>query len=127
MNSGIYKIENLINHKIYIGKSIDIRGRWSFHKCASHWDNSSKILYQAFKKYGLENFSFEVLENINPSDKELLNQKEQYWIKYYDSYYNGYNQTKGGDGDISDNRVVSEFDIINIRTKYYNTFTNSKE
>lgn len=50
-------------------------------------------LYQAFKKYGLENFTFEEIEEV-PQDK--LDEREKYWINYYDSYKNGYNSTLGG-------------------------------
>lgn len=117
MNSGIYKITNLINNKVYIGKSINIKERWHYHQSPCHWENSSKILYKAFKKYGIENFTFEVIEYI---DKQLLNERETFWISYYNSYKNGYNQTKGGDGDISDNRLINEEDIINIRTQKIN-------
>ena len=55
---GIYKIENLINHKVYIGQTIDIKTRWFHHKTAT--DNF--IIHKAFKKYGLDNFSFNILE-----------------------------------------------------------------
>ena len=117
MNSGIYKITNCINQKVYIGKSINIKDRWTYHKSPSHWKNSKKSLYLAFQKYGLQNFTFEIIEEIRSDNKKLMNERECFWIKYYDSYYNGYNQTKGGDGDISDNRFVTEQDVIDIRTR----------
>lgn len=88
---GIYKIENLLNKHCYIGQSIDILRRWRQHRSDYKVYNTS--LYAAFKKYGLENFSFEVIEECKP---EELNDKEIYWIQYYDSYKNGYNQTTGG-------------------------------
>ena len=63
---GIYKIENLINGKKYIGQSIDIETRWAEHKRINERSletiKQKYPLYLAFKKYGLENFSFEVLE-----------------------------------------------------------------
>lgn len=120
MNSGIYKITNLINNKVYIGKSIDIAERWRFHQYPGHWKNSSKILYQAFQKYGLENFIFEIIEYINPKNKDEMNKREIFWINYYNSYKNGYNQTIGGDGDISDSRIIKEEDIKNIRIRKMN-------
>lgn len=98
MTCGIYKIENLINHKIYIGQSKTIEKRWkqekerAFDKSAEEF---SKTLCKAFRKYGIENFSFEIIEKC---DTSLLNEKEMYWIDFYNSYFDGYNETKGGDG-----------------------------
>ena len=82
---GIYKITNKINNKCYIGQSIDINRRWLEHKNPNNWDRKS-ILYDAFKKYDIENFSFEIIEECN---QEELNEREIYWIDYYDSYNNG--------------------------------------
>ena len=60
---GIYKIENLINHKVYIGQSIDIAGRWLEHQIDLKGNrHRSRHLQFAWNKYGPENFSFEVLE-----------------------------------------------------------------
>jgi len=53
--------------------------------------------YRAMRKYGEENFYIELLETVAI---ESLNDREKYWIKQYDSYYNGYNSTFGGDGTI---------------------------
>lgn len=88
---GIYKITNLLNRKIYIGQSINIQNRWEDHKYYS--SNEHTALQAAFKKYGISNFSFEIIEECS---KEELDEKEIYWIKFYDSYNNGYNLTKGG-------------------------------
>lgn len=49
-------------------------------------------LYRAFNKYGIENFNFEVIEEV---DNNKLDEREIYWIEYYDSYYEGYNSTLG--------------------------------
>lgn len=93
---GIYKIENLINNKCYIGQSINVTRRWIAHKSASQNIKSKNYeypLYKAFRKYGLENFSFSILEECS---KDLLNEREKYWVEYYNSYINGYNQNEGG-------------------------------
>lgn len=94
---GIYKITNQINGKCYIGQSIDIEKRWKQHKLQSSWrKQKEKILYKAFTKYGLNNFIFEIIEECQRKD---LDKREIYWIKKFDSYKNGYNMTKGGQGD----------------------------
>lgn len=94
---GIYKIENLINHKIYIGQSVNIERRWRDEKrCAFIKEDKSYNypLSRAFRKYGINNFSFEIIEECS---KEELNNKERFWINYYNSFFQGYNQTLGGD------------------------------
>lgn len=93
---GIYKIENCVNHKVYIGQSVDIYTRWSAHKKYKKYkDRQHYFLYQAMDKYGIDNFSFTILEECNESD---LDDKEIYYIQLYDSYKNGYNMTLGGSG-----------------------------
>ena len=90
MSCGIYKIENLINHKIYIGQSIQIQHRLQKHKCAK--DNF--YIHRAIQKYGKENFSYDIIEKCEPNE---LDEKECYWIKYYNSLIpNGYNMVDGG-------------------------------
>ena len=64
---GIYKITNKLNGKVYIGQSINIKQRWKQHR--TNATVRKENLYLAFQKYGLENFSFEVLETCQ--EKEL--------------------------------------------------------
>ena len=96
MITGIYKIENNINGKVYIGQSVDIKNRWrghifdSFHKEAKDFN---MVIHRAIRKYGKENFTFSIIEECN---KDSLNDREIFWIDVYDSYNNGYNATKGG-------------------------------
>ena len=90
---GIYKITNLLNQKCYIGQSRDIKRRWNFHKAEVRRNHIDTYLYRAMKKYGIKNFSFEIIELCNP---EELNEKEIFWIKKYNSFKNGYNCTTGG-------------------------------
>lgn len=96
-NCGIYKITNNINGKVYIGKSIHIKRRWSEHKADINDTTKQNHLYRAFRKYGLENFTFEIIE-LCQEDNNILSEKEKYWINFYNSYENGYNETRGGDG-----------------------------
>lgn len=91
---GIYKIENKINGKVYIGQSQNVFKRWSVHGNRNTANNCSMAIAKAITKYGVENFRFEILELCT---KEELNVKEKHWISVYDSYKNGYNSTTGGD------------------------------
>ena len=73
----IYKITNLINNKIYIGQTINIEERWRHHREIPYRKNSkekNRQLYRAIKKYGLDNFKFEVIDEIE--DLEIANEKE---------------------------------------------------
>lgn len=95
---GIYKITNKINNKCYIGQSVNIETRWKHHK--NNCFNKNEHIYdchfyRSLRKYGIENFKFEIIEKCN---QDKLNDREMYWISYYDSYKNGYNSTLGGDG-----------------------------
>lgn len=93
----IYKITNIINNKIYIGKtSYSVEDRFKQHIKDSVKDRCEKRpLYNAMNKYGVENFT---VETIGEYPEEQLNEKEQYWIDYFHTYEDGYNATKGGDG-----------------------------
>lgn len=103
---GIYKITNKINNKIYIGKSVNIQERWNEHKRESllpeeKWLANKRgertYFHSAIRKYGIDSFTWEIIEEC---DEKQLNEKEQYWIKFYDSNNKekGYNMTLGGDG-----------------------------
>jgi group I intron endonuclease len=90
--TGIYKITNTENQKMYIGQSRNIDQRWKTHKRMAlklkSKDNNSH-LYNAMRKYGLEKFKFEVVEECSI---KLLNDREKYWILEYNSVEEGYNQ-----------------------------------
>ena len=95
----IYKITNNINNKCYIGQTIKTpEERWKEHKqhaFGTHANDVNKSLYKAMRKYGIENFSFEVLQN-NIETYEQLDKAEIYWIDLYNSFVKGYNETFGG-------------------------------
>lgn len=120
---GIYRIENLINHKCYIGQSKYIEKRWNRHRKEPFNQNSHSYnypLYKAMRKYGIENFSFEVLEECDITE---LNEKEVYYIDVYNSFYNGYNQTVGGDASAS----VEKEKILGILNDLKTTFLSHSE
>ena len=102
-NGIIYKITNLLNGKLYIGKTTENPATyWNMHK--NRADNGvNKILYAAMRKYGHENFSFEIVEEIRSNAKEELNKTlnvlEIHHIKKFNAKIpNGYNVTDGGEG-----------------------------
>lgn len=91
---GIYKITNLITDECYIGQSNDIYRRWADHcKCGLGIDTpQGNKLYKSIQEYGLDNFTFELIEECNQSE---LNEKEKYFIELYQADTFGYNSTKG--------------------------------
>jgi group I intron endonuclease len=95
---GIYKITNIINGKVYIGQSINIKKRWNQEK---HGRGINNHLNSSFNKYGIGNFTFEILKVIEyytPSLQSILNDYEDFYIKEYNSTDNryGYNKQQGG-------------------------------
>lgn len=93
--SGIYKITNIKDGKIYIGQSTDIKTRWSNHiKAALKIDSiAHSRVHDAMGEEGIWNFTFELLEQCS---KEKLNEREKYYIEFYQSNTYGYNKTAGG-------------------------------
>ena len=116
MKGFIYKITNTINGKSYIGQTIqNVKERFYQH-CATKCSKavSNMAIHRAIKKYGKSNFTVEVIEEI---DSTNLNDRERYWIKYYNSYNNGYNSTKGGQDGC---KPFKDLDVESI-IKEYNT------
>ena len=116
MRGFIYKITNTINSKSYIGQTIqNVKERFYQH-CATKCSKavSNMAIHRAIKKYCKSNFTVEVIEEI---DSANLNDRERYWIKYYNSYNNGYNSTKGGQDGC---KPFKDLDVESI-IKEYNT------
>lgn len=91
----VYKITNQINNKSYIGSTIRGYKRWDEHKKDAFNPQSNHYnypLYRAFRKYGIENFKFEILKQ-DFIDIEEMQLFEQQMIYQFDSLNNGYNQT----------------------------------
>ncbi len=93
----IYKITNEINGKVYIGQTTrNLEQRWKDHKCEAKDCKRGRAIHRAIHKYGVENFTIEQIDNAET--QEELNEKERYWIEYYESNTSkGYNLTDGGD------------------------------
>ena len=125
---GIYKITNLQNNKVYIGQAVDIKRRWCEHE--SHSFNPKHLSYNyaihcAIRKYGIKNFSFEVLEEC---EENQLNEREIYWISKFNSKIDGYNMTDGGDTSANgwdrkvnqytlDGEYIKSFDAIRLAAR----------
>jgi hypothetical protein len=92
--SGIYKITDKITGQSYIGQSVNLQDRFKQHiKAGLSSAPATNKLYQAMKKDGLYNFTFEILEEV-PKDK--LNERETYYIELYQTKVEGLNKTIGG-------------------------------
>ena len=95
----IYKIKNKINGHVYIGQTRqDYKQRWEQHIKTAFSDAPSFVtrrrsLHKALRKYGVEQFDFSVIEKV---EDEELDERERYWIEQENSFYNGYNETFGG-------------------------------
>lgn len=85
------------NGKVYVGiTSQSVNRRWR-NNGAGYLQDTQKKFKNAIQKYGWDNFEHEIIED-NLESLELANEREIYWISFYDSYHNGYNSTLGGDG-----------------------------
>lgn len=88
----IYKITNKINNKVYIGQTIrPVQDRWKRHINDALQNILDTHFARAIRYYSPENFIIETIDTA--TNQEELNQKEQYWIRFYDSISNGYNET----------------------------------
>lgn len=115
----IYKITNKINNKVYIGVTDNIKVRFNNHKTRYLNKKSreyNKSLYRAFRKYGIGNFDFSIIED-NVSYKNAF-EKEKYYISKYDSKEKGYNETIGGENPPITSKVTID-EIKYIRQKVF--------
>lgn len=115
MEKYIYKITNKINGKSYIGQTTDYQRRFREHRNKGYGEEPNKPLYNAFDKYGINNFDFEVIEDLT----ENYNEREKYWIQYYNTLLpNGYNIEPGGEEpplNIGENSPYAEHTAQEIR------------
>lgn len=98
----IYCYKNKINDHRYIGQTNNLSVRYSAHKSQAYNPNSKDyncLFHKKIREYGLENFEFYVLEEIEDKDSDYIDCREQFWIEEFKTWcrYNiGYNQTTGG-------------------------------
>lgn len=114
MRGFIYKITNKINGKSYIGQTIQSVKERFYQHCAIKCNQAvlNMAIHKAISKYGKANFTLEVIEEVESTN---LNEREKYWIKYYDSYNNGYNSTEGGQDGI---KLFKNLDTESIIKEY---------
>lgn len=121
----IYKIENKINHKVYIGQTImDVKDRWYRH-CEINKSNPNEgnmLIKKAILKYGKDNFEVSIIEKV---PKEKLNEREMYWISYYNSNHDGYNIESGGIGG-SKPPKLNKAEILELTNKYLSGYSCRK-
>ena len=126
---GIYKWTNLINNKVYIGKSVNIPKRLREYKYQVEKNNQRPII-RALQKYGFQNFKFEIIENCDYLSDEKLLEREQYWMNYYNSQnpqfgYNILNAIESpaehfSVGSSNTKARLNEDKVLSIRDAIYN-------
>lgn len=126
---GIYCAKNIVNEKVYVGKSVDIEKRWKDHKNGYNNPNSSQYIsyfYNALRKYGFNSFEFSVLEECT---EDKLNDREIFWINKFQSNNReyGYNTTDGGDGVTGYwDRPVYQYDLDGNFIQGYKSGANAR-
>lgn len=107
----IYKAVSATTGKVYIGQTTQtLQERINQHNSHAYGHQYNYHFHNAIRKYGSEDFTYEIIED-DIESIEVLNEREKYWIAYYDSYYNGYNSTLGGEGCVrrDDELIVKLF------------------
>lgn len=116
----VYEIINTVNQKRYIGITNNVKERFKYHQQKYNGNKeSNKVLYLAFKKYGIEKFQFNVLKSgltIEDAKAEEIRLISEYKTL---SHENGYNVTKGGDyrnnyGEHNNTTILTEADVLEI-------------
>lgn len=113
----IYKITNKINGKVYIGKTIrNIQDRFQRHIQDATSGRLDTHLARAIRKYGQSNFEVSLVEEVQ--EESNLSDREKYWIEQFNSFNDGYNETRGGDGgNTYEAKTSEEMAIIKDRIR----------
>lgn len=122
----IYCFENKINKHKYVGQTNNLRVRYSAHKSQSYNPNSKDyncLFHKKIREYGLENFDFYVLEEIESEDSDFIDFREQFWIEQLETwcrYGKGYNELSGGK-QFKKNISISDKEISLIKERIRNS------
>ena len=126
----IYKIENKVTGKVYIGQTLyDLHKRWLQHIRESKDALDGKrqsfpLFHRMIIKYGEENFVPSTLEEC---DNSILDEREKYWIEFYNSQEDGYNSTPGGQNFTIDRPINQKVSKYKISGEYVCTFNSARE
>ena len=105
---GIYMFENIYNHKKYIGQSTRIdKRKWEHYHSPGSGSYIDKVLFEH-----PEDFTFSIIEECNA---DQLDEREIYWIDYYNSIDNGYNIIRGGDCYRGENNIQAKLTEIQVK------------
>lgn len=99
-DKGVYLIKHKDTNLIYIGSTFQKNGfigRWRSHLNGFLRGKGNRVLLNIYNKYGIEGFTFCIIERLNSSTEKEIRIREQYWIDYYNSYKNGANCTRNTD------------------------------
>ena len=121
---GIYCFTNKVNNKKYIGQSYNIENRYKSHKrnyLNPNLQTYNTHFYRALRKYGFNNFIFEVLEESDSFNQDELNEKEIYYINKFNSFIDGYNMNYGGQYTSNINKKLNEEQVLEIKELIKNT------
>lgn len=119
MSVGIYKITNIINHKSYIGidSNIDKSTRIKQHMYdLVNNRHFNKHLQISFNKYGKEAFKYEIVFETTKNNKSYLEKLEIFFIRFFNTYKNGYNGTTGGYGHYKNNLLYKKAFVLDLKT-----------
>ena len=123
----IYIITNDINNKVYIGQTVrSLHRRFICHCCNDNGKGKNMYIKRAILKYGKEHFQINLLEEVEES---LLDEREIYWIKIYDSFHNGYNLTEGGNSNrnLLTSSLEDTINIYEFKTFIIENYPTAKE
>lgn len=117
----IYCYKNKINGHKYVGQTNNIKRRINEHKSAAFNENSGDydlLFHKKLRQYGIDNFEIVILEEIDSNDQTVVDEREQFWIKFENSFVKngeGYNLTEGGQFSKTVNKKISLKDAKEIQ------------